>query len=62
VLREVVDGLASGGLGVDALAPSPLRGADGNVEFLAHARRGPATVAGSTIDAVVARAHLAEAG
>jgi 23S rRNA (cytidine1920-2'-O)/16S rRNA (cytidine1409-2'-O)-methyltransferase len=60
VLREVVDGLASGGLGVVALAPSPLRGADGNIEFLAHARRGPATVSGATIDAVVERAHAQE--
>jgi 23S rRNA (cytidine1920-2'-O)/16S rRNA (cytidine1409-2'-O)-methyltransferase len=61
VLREVVDGLASGGLGVDALMPSPLRGADGNVEFVAYARRGPATVTGSKIDAAVDRAHAAEA-
>jgi 23S rRNA (cytidine1920-2'-O)/16S rRNA (cytidine1409-2'-O)-methyltransferase len=60
VLREVVDGLESGGLGVDALVPSPLRGADGNIEFLAHARRGPAAVADSTIDAVVERAHAEE--
>ena len=60
VLREVVEGLASGGLGVDALVPSPLRGADGNVEFLAHARRGPATLASSAIDAVVALAHSQE--
>jgi 23S rRNA (cytidine1920-2'-O)/16S rRNA (cytidine1409-2'-O)-methyltransferase len=60
VLHEVVDGLASGGLGIDALVPSPLRGADGNIEFLAHARRGSATVAGSTIDAVVDRAHAPE--
>jgi 23S rRNA (cytidine1920-2'-O)/16S rRNA (cytidine1409-2'-O)-methyltransferase len=60
VLREVVDGLASAGLGTDALVPSPLRGADGNIEFLAHARRGPVTVTGATIDAVVERAHAPE--
>jgi 23S rRNA (cytidine1920-2'-O)/16S rRNA (cytidine1409-2'-O)-methyltransferase len=62
VLCEVVDGLASCGLGIDGLVPSPLRGADGNVEFLAHARRGPGTVTGSAIDAAVERAHVAEAG
>ena len=35
VLREVRDGLAVNGLVVTDLMPSPLRGADGNVEFLA---------------------------
>ena len=44
VLREVVAGLDDAGLGVCAVMPSPLRGADGNVEFVVHARRGPATV------------------
>jgi hypothetical protein len=44
--------LAAHGLGVIALVASPIAGADGNVEFLAHARRGPATVDAATIAAV----------
>ena len=53
VLREVVDVLAQHGLGVVGLLRSPLRGADGNVEFLAHARHGDATVTQADIDGVV---------
>jgi 23S rRNA (cytidine1920-2'-O)/16S rRNA (cytidine1409-2'-O)-methyltransferase len=53
VLGEVVEGLADAGLGVVGLVRSPLRGADGNVEFLAWARRGPATVDESSIAQVV---------
>jgi 23S rRNA (cytidine1920-2'-O)/16S rRNA (cytidine1409-2'-O)-methyltransferase len=53
VLREVVAGLDDAGLGVTAVVPSPLRGADGNVEFLVHARRGPSTVATEALDAAV---------
>ncbi len=56
VLREVVDGLDRTGLGVVAVTPSPLRGADGNVEFLAHARRGPATVHPDSLDDSVRQA------
>jgi len=55
VLREVVAGLAEAGLGVRAVTPSPLRGADGNVEFLVHAWRGPATVATDALDDAVQR-------
>jgi len=44
VLREVVDGLDATGLGVVGVVQSPVRGGDGNVEYLAHARRGPATL------------------
>lgn len=55
VLREVVAGLDSAGLGVRAVTPSSLRGADGNVEFLVHARRGPATVAPDALDDAVRR-------
>jgi 23S rRNA (cytidine1920-2'-O)/16S rRNA (cytidine1409-2'-O)-methyltransferase len=36
VLREVRDGLRASGVHVVGLIPSPLRGADGNVEFLAR--------------------------
>ncbi len=57
VLHEVVAGLDAAGLGVDAVTPSPLRGADGNVEFLVHARRGPASVADEGIADAVARAQ-----
>jgi len=35
--------------------PSPLRGADGNVEFLAHARRGGATVLPAVLGDAVER-------
>jgi len=59
VLREVVAGLDTAGLGVSAVSPSPLRGADGNVEFFVHARRGRASVAAAAIDAAVQRVHHA---
>jgi 23S rRNA (cytidine1920-2'-O)/16S rRNA (cytidine1409-2'-O)-methyltransferase len=61
VLRDVVSGLGASRLGVGALAVSPLRGADGNIEFFAHARRGPATVDETEIDRVVTTAHGAGA-
>jgi 23S rRNA (cytidine1920-2'-O)/16S rRNA (cytidine1409-2'-O)-methyltransferase len=44
VVEEVLDRLADQGLGVRALVRSPITGADGNVEFLAYARRGAARV------------------
>jgi 23S rRNA (cytidine1920-2'-O)/16S rRNA (cytidine1409-2'-O)-methyltransferase len=50
VLREVVAGLDGAGLGISAVEPSPLRGADGNVEFLVYARRGRATVTPAALD------------
>lgn len=53
LLREVVAGLGEAGLGVVSAAPSPLRGADGNVEFVVHARRGPATVTAAALDDAV---------
>ena len=37
VLRRVRDGLAAAGIDAVAAIPSPLRGADGNVELLIHA-------------------------
>jgi 23S rRNA (cytidine1920-2'-O)/16S rRNA (cytidine1409-2'-O)-methyltransferase len=52
VLEEVVAGLDDRGLGVRALVTSPITGADGNVEFLAHARRRRATIDRATIVAV----------
>jgi 23S rRNA (cytidine1920-2'-O)/16S rRNA (cytidine1409-2'-O)-methyltransferase len=57
VLDDVVRGLASAGLGVLAVVPSPIRGTSGNVEFLAHARKAPATVDADALDAAVSEAH-----
>jgi 23S rRNA (cytidine1920-2'-O)/16S rRNA (cytidine1409-2'-O)-methyltransferase len=57
VLREVVAGLGAAGLGVRAVVPSPLRGADGNVEFVAHARRGESEIPSEALDAAVERAQ-----
>jgi 23S rRNA (cytidine1920-2'-O)/16S rRNA (cytidine1409-2'-O)-methyltransferase len=59
VLREVVTGLEERGLGVLALVASPLQGADGNVEFLAHARRGAASVDRAVIEEAVRHAPSA---
>jgi 23S rRNA (cytidine1920-2'-O)/16S rRNA (cytidine1409-2'-O)-methyltransferase len=52
VVEEVVEGLADHGLGVRALVRSPITGADGNIEFLAHARRGPAGVDAGAVASV----------
>jgi 23S rRNA (cytidine1920-2'-O)/16S rRNA (cytidine1409-2'-O)-methyltransferase len=57
VLREVVSGLDHEGLGVRSVIASPLRGADGNVEFLAHAQRAPASVTSAELDAAVDEGH-----
>ena len=57
VLRETVAGLDAGGLGVLAVEASSLRGADGNVEFFAHARSRPARVELGDLDAVVDRVY-----
>ncbi len=59
VLHEVVAGLATASLGVDGVCPSPFRGADGNVEFLVHTRRGPAILTDDTVAEVVTRAQEA---
>ena len=53
VLSEVITALDGLGLGVRALIPSPLRGAEGNVEFLAHARVGPVEVVDPLVAAAV---------
>jgi 23S rRNA (cytidine1920-2'-O)/16S rRNA (cytidine1409-2'-O)-methyltransferase len=58
VLRRVRDGLAAAGIDAVAAMPSPLQGADGNVEFFLHARRdGAPTVRDDALDATVDRAH-----
>jgi 23S rRNA (cytidine1920-2'-O)/16S rRNA (cytidine1409-2'-O)-methyltransferase len=54
VLGEVVAALDAVGLGISAVIPSPLQGADGNVEFLARASRGSATVSDEALDRAVA--------
>lgn len=51
VLGEVVAGVADAGLGVLGVVASPITGADGNVEFLAWARQGPARVSAADLDA-----------
>jgi 23S rRNA (cytidine1920-2'-O)/16S rRNA (cytidine1409-2'-O)-methyltransferase len=58
VLRRVRDGLAAAGIDAVTAMPSPLRGADGNIEFFFHARTdGARTVADDALDAAVDRAH-----
>jgi 23S rRNA (cytidine1920-2'-O)/16S rRNA (cytidine1409-2'-O)-methyltransferase len=55
VLREVRDGLAGAGVFLVDVMPSPLRGADGNVEFLVRANtHGPIAVSDTRLDAAVA--------
>ena len=53
VLREVRDGLAAAGLFVTDIVCSPLRGADGNVEFLVHCDRSGPALADDRLDLVV---------
>ena len=57
VLTEVIAGLDTAGLGIIGLLASPLRGAGGNVEFLAHARKGPLRIGTDEVEDVVASAH-----
>jgi 23S rRNA (cytidine1920-2'-O)/16S rRNA (cytidine1409-2'-O)-methyltransferase len=57
VLHEVIDALDSRGLGVRAVVSSPLRGADGNIEFFVRAHRGRAELDPTDIARVVAEAH-----
>jgi 23S rRNA (cytidine1920-2'-O)/16S rRNA (cytidine1409-2'-O)-methyltransferase len=59
VLREVVAGLEERGLGVRALVASPLQGADGNIEFLAHATTGTASIDAKVIEDAVRHAPSA---
>jgi 23S rRNA (cytidine1920-2'-O)/16S rRNA (cytidine1409-2'-O)-methyltransferase len=57
VLSSVVEGLADSGIETVDVMSSPLRGADGNREFLAHARKrgtGVTRVDAATLDAVAA--------
>ena len=58
VLHEVTDGLAPSGCSSIDVMVSPLRGADGNVEFLVRGdRRGPVVDRGARSTTCVAEAH-----
>ena len=57
VLGEVVESFGSNGVGVLDVAPSPLRGPAGNVEFLLHGRRG-VDDASVDLDVAVAEGEL----
>jgi 23S rRNA (cytidine1920-2'-O)/16S rRNA (cytidine1409-2'-O)-methyltransferase len=60
VLREVREGLAAAGVFVIDVVPSPLRGADGNVEFLVRAdKHGPIAVSDTRLDGAVAESLAA---
>jgi 23S rRNA (cytidine1920-2'-O)/16S rRNA (cytidine1409-2'-O)-methyltransferase len=53
VVADVVAGLSEQSLGIVGLRASPITGADGNVEFVAHARRGRAHLDRAAIDGIV---------
>jgi 23S rRNA (cytidine1920-2'-O)/16S rRNA (cytidine1409-2'-O)-methyltransferase len=53
-VRHVVDAMRDAGLMTIGAMPSPLRGADGNLEFLIHARRDQAGVATDAVEAALA--------
>jgi 23S rRNA (cytidine1920-2'-O)/16S rRNA (cytidine1409-2'-O)-methyltransferase len=58
VLRQVRDDLARADLDAVAVVPSPLPGADGNLEFFLHCRKAvPERVDDDTLDAAVSGAH-----
>ena len=57
VLHDVTMGLESAGLFTVDVMVSPLRGADGNVEFLARCNRVGPAVTSLVLDACVAEAH-----
>ena len=49
VVLRVTEGLGGAGLPVVDVVASPITGADGNREFLAHIRRGATAVAAATL-------------
>jgi 23S rRNA (cytidine1920-2'-O)/16S rRNA (cytidine1409-2'-O)-methyltransferase len=59
-LTEVAAGLDAAGIGIRLVTPSPLRGADGNIEFLAFARAEPATISPRALGDAVAAAHAVQ--
>jgi 23S rRNA (cytidine1920-2'-O)/16S rRNA (cytidine1409-2'-O)-methyltransferase len=62
VLEEVGRGYAGHGAAMMGLMASPIRGAEGNVEFLAHFRTDTEEAPAVDIDAVVATAAVAGGG
>jgi 23S rRNA (cytidine1920-2'-O)/16S rRNA (cytidine1409-2'-O)-methyltransferase len=61
VLGEVVDALRARGAAIMGVMVSPITGADGNVEFLVHARTAPADSAAHGLPAVDLAAVVDEA-
>jgi 23S rRNA (cytidine1920-2'-O)/16S rRNA (cytidine1409-2'-O)-methyltransferase len=58
VLRQVRDDLTAAGVQAVAVTPSPLRGADGNLEFFFHCRKGEErVVSDDELDGAVDAAH-----
>ena len=53
-LQTAAAGLAAAGLGLVGVMRSPVTGASGNVEFLAHLRQGPSTVGPRELEEVAA--------
>jgi 23S rRNA (cytidine1920-2'-O)/16S rRNA (cytidine1409-2'-O)-methyltransferase len=63
VLAATIDAVTSQGATIMGCVPSPLTGADGNVEFLLHAREGSVSPAATVIvDDVVAAAGIVVGG
>ncbi len=57
VLRDFLDFAPSAGYAVMGLDYSPIRGPEGNIEYLAYLRKGGRGSAGADVDAVVAASH-----
>ncbi|MBV8951689.1 MAG: TlyA family RNA methyltransferase [Actinobacteria bacterium] len=57
VLRDVARGLFLHGLVMNDVVPSPIRGADGNVEFVAHVTKQGELASGERLAAMVEHAH-----
>ncbi len=62
VVREVMDDLDRLGLVVVDLIESPITGADGNVEYLAHARRNGSRMSPEAVDRVLGTADVGKTG
>lgn len=58
VLRQIRDFATGIGWGVQEFAYSPIKGPKGNIEFLAHIRKGETAVSDETIAELVKTAHL----
>ncbi|HEX5365168.1 MAG TPA: TlyA family RNA methyltransferase [Acidimicrobiales bacterium] len=62
VLGEVVYALEGRGAAIMGAMASPITGAEGNVEFLVHARAAPATAPGAEVDLAAAVAEARRVG